>query len=917
MPHCRFRFGAARLTGATLDSNLFRFIWRHSRRDQLLILGVILVSLPFYWAALDIPKLIVNDALQGRAFKGGQTTAKLFNWSISLPEFLGGGRFVLSNGLDLDQVSYLLALSFLFLAFVVINGAFKYVINIAKGVLGERMLRRMRFELFSTLLRFRPEDIRAVKPAEAASIIKDEIEPIGGFVGDAFIQPAFLGTQALTALAFILTQSMWLGTIALGIILVQAFVIPRLRRRQLELTRERQIASRKLAGRVGEIVEGAPAVHIHGTAAYNEAEIGQRLGQLFSIRVDLFKRKFAVKYLNNFLAQITPFFFYSVGGYLALKGSLDIGQLVAVIAAYRDLPPPIKELIDWDQERADVLVKYQQIVAQFSPDRLMPQPVESADVAKAPHANTPIVLDALRVLDRRGTALLETTTVTIPRPAHIALIGASGSGRDIVAKVLGRQITEVQGAARIGTHDILKMPEELASRIIAYAGTEPTLFSGSVRENVTFSLLRSPPPVRDSAMSAAEALRQAESVRSGNPVASPDDDWIDYTAAGVSGPDQLDEAILASLRATGLADEIYRFGLLGTLPKGADPAAAERFVAARRAIREKLKDKSLVRLVEPFDPASYNGNASIGENLLFGVPVGEQLSVGRLATDPYAKMILEAEALTQPLVEIGFKIAETTLDIFKDLPPGHPLFERYALIRADEFADFQRLLDQLKGRDAAARMSHEGRTRLITLALGYIEPRHRLGLVDDDFMQRMVRTRQSFRRYLPRDYEAHIEFYDPDAYMPAAPIRDNLLFGRISFGQSNADQRVSEAMRSTLQEVGIEKVIYRLGLEFDVGPGGKMLFAPQRTAVNLARCLVKRPDVFIIDGALSTFGSAEAAELMRRIREQMSGRSVIATVSDIADAQGFDRALTFEGVRLAYNPANNAGAGARGEVAAS
>ena len=28
-------------------------------------------------------------------------------------------------------------------------------------------------------------------------MIKDEVEPIGGFIGDAYIQPAFLATQAL------------------------------------------------------------------------------------------------------------------------------------------------------------------------------------------------------------------------------------------------------------------------------------------------------------------------------------------------------------------------------------------------------------------------------------------------------------------------------------------------------------------------------------------------------------------------------------------------------------------------------------------------------------------------------------------------------------------------------------------------
>ena len=47
-------------------------------------------------------------------------------------------------------------------------------------------------------------------------MIKDEVEPIGGFIGDAFITPMFLGVQALTALIFIMMQNFWLGLIALG-----------------------------------------------------------------------------------------------------------------------------------------------------------------------------------------------------------------------------------------------------------------------------------------------------------------------------------------------------------------------------------------------------------------------------------------------------------------------------------------------------------------------------------------------------------------------------------------------------------------------------------------------------------------------------------------------------------------------------
>jgi putative ABC transport system ATP-binding protein len=887
---------------ATLDSNLFRFIWRHSRRDQIVILCVIFASLPFYWISLDIPKRIVNDALLGRAFKDGQMTATLFDWSLELPDWLGGG-LSLGGGFQFEQMDYLFVLSGLFLLLVVINGAFKYVINISKGVLGERMLRRMRFILFATLLKFKPEEVRAVKPAEISSMIKDEVEPIGEFVGDAFILPVFLGTQALTALLFIMAQNVWLGLVALGIILVQAFVIPYLRREQLRLTSLRQIASRKFAGRIGEIVEGAPAVHIHGTAAYNEAEIGGRLGDLFRIRVDLFKRKFAVKYLNNFLAQITPFFFYSIGGYFALKGSLDIGQLVAVIAAYRDLPPPIKELIDWDQARADVTIKYQQVVSQFSAERLTQAAHGNGASDTVPSPQAPISIDSLRVVDRRGNALLENMTTTIECPAHVALVGASGSGRDILAKVLGRQITEYRGAVRFGGIELNSLADGAASRLIAYAGAEPPLFSGTIRDNVLYSLRRHAPALsEDGADSPAERWRRVEALRSGNPIASVDGDWIDYALAGVSGPDQLDDVLLDVLRTTGMYEEVYQFGLLGKLPADCDPDLIDCFIAGRRAIRTALSQKELRKLVEPFDPGAYNTNATIGENLLFGVLVGNQLTAAQMAANSYLRSILDAEALVEPLTEIGLKIAETTLDTFKGLPPGHPLFERYSLIRTEELQDFQRLVETPQSRGALRSIASEDRSKLISLALDYVEPRHRLGLIDPAFRSRVLRARATFRGHLPGEYAERIEFYDPDRIMMAAPIRDNLLFGRIAFGVAGAEKQVRHVALAALADLGLDKIIHRLGLDYEVGPGGKLLFAPQRAAINLARCLIKRPEVLIVDGALAVFGPSEAKVIMDRIRSKMAGRTVMVTLADSKDAADFDQVLAFDGVRLSFEP---------------
>ncbi|MEJ2014185.1 MAG: hypothetical protein P8X61_00905 [Limibacillus sp.] len=153
-----------------LETSLFRYIWRNSKKEQIVILAMVLISLPFYYISLDLPKQIVNDGIQGQGFTSPGSTQSYFG--ITLP--IGDG-ITLFQGFDLEQQGALLSLSFAFLSLVVVNGLFKFVINTRKGRLGERMLRRLRFQLTDRLLRFPLPYLRRVKQAEAATMIKDEV----------------------------------------------------------------------------------------------------------------------------------------------------------------------------------------------------------------------------------------------------------------------------------------------------------------------------------------------------------------------------------------------------------------------------------------------------------------------------------------------------------------------------------------------------------------------------------------------------------------------------------------------------------------------------------------------------------------------------------------------------------------------
>ncbi|WP_346908810.1 ABC transporter ATP-binding protein [uncultured Roseibium sp.] len=359
-----------------------------------------------------------------------------------------------------------------------------------KGRLGERMLRRLRFDLFQRVLRFRLPHFRKVSSGEIIPMITAEVEDVGGFIGEAIALPAYQGGMLVVQLGFIFMQDPLLGLAAISSYPIQGYVIPKLQRKVVLLARKRVKNVRLISDKIGESISGVPEIHANDTSAWHSADFSDRLYENFKLRYEIFNRKYFIKFLNNFMNQLTPFFFYLIGGYLVIEGNMSIGALLAVIAAYKDLAGPWKELLAYYQIVADVDVKYQTVVENFDPPDIYPVERLTSDE----HIQLSGDLKLSNVSFSGGAAGQEVMDIsmTVPAGKSCAVIGQDGSGRSEVLQLAAGLVSPSSGRVEIGDQDLDRLTAATLGREIAYVGGAIHIWTGTIRDNLYYGLRHRP-----------------------------------------------------------------------------------------------------------------------------------------------------------------------------------------------------------------------------------------------------------------------------------------------------------------------------------------------------------------------------------------------------------------------------------------
>lgn len=792
---------------------LFSWVFQRYRGLQVLLLVMILATIFFRVFPLEMQKQIINSAIR-------------FKKMDALYLYCG-----------------------LYVGAVILAGAFKYMINVLQGYIGQKILLEMRAQIYDHILTLPLSFFRRTQPGMVIASLTSELSVIGEFMGGAIAIPIINVLTLLTFAGYLAYLNPLLAFVSFSVYPLEILAIPFLQTRFNRLNQTRIDLTRSMSNVIGEAVSGMH--EIHGNAGY-ELE-GRKLGRfarsLFTLRHRMNIIKFLIKFANNFFQSLGPFILFLLGGYLTIEGRLDLGALVAFLSAYEKLYDPWKELMDYYQDVQDCRVRYRRVMDTFDlkPEFQLAPPEERDPIHLTGQMD---VKDVTFSVDGR-IHILNQVSLSLEKGEQLALVGLSGSGKSTLAMVMGQLYSYNSGHLTVDGVELKTLCKVDVSHNIGYVAQHPFIFYGSLLDNLLY---------------ACRALDRT---------------------AGKTAPHQPDlDQILAMVTAVGLSEDILRFGLNTILSHDRHSAFARELIRVRQVFFQRWGSE-LADVVDFFHLDRFQVHSSIAANITFGYPNRPGFESDGLSGSTLLKRFLTDHTLTPDLIQFGATVARQTVSLLKGLEEDSFFFQA-SPIPAEEFEQYSDMVDRMN-RAGTGQFSRRDESDLLKLALRFIPAQHNMASIPPALESRILEARREFMERIGREDPKAFTFYCPTEYLYTQSILENVLFGHARVDHPLAMEDIRQKAVGLLEAENLLQEVMRAGLDFQVGSKGDRLSGGQKQKLALARALLKSPPILILDEATASLDNTSQAQVQELLNLQLKGKcTLIAVVHRLELVRNYD-----------------------------
>lgn len=258
-------------------------------------------------------------------------------------------RRIVDDAIAGSNLTLLFSLVAIYCCVVLVTGMLKLCLRLYEGWLSESAIRYCRSHLAGLYDKETGE--KSDDPGSAVSIIRAEIEQVGGFVGNGLSDPAGHVATMIAVLGYMIVVEPFIALCSMAFLLPQVLITPLLQRRVNNLTARRISGLRRLSTVL--TTTDPPGLDIR--------KLDRQSLVLFRNRMRIFLWKFAGKAVINFINALAPIAVLLTGGWMVIRGETELGVVVAFTTGFTQLADPMRAMIAYYRLASQTRVKHDKI----------------------------------------------------------------------------------------------------------------------------------------------------------------------------------------------------------------------------------------------------------------------------------------------------------------------------------------------------------------------------------------------------------------------------------------------------------------------------------------------------------------------------------------------------------------------------
>ena len=424
--------------------------------------------LVFIFAITSTVFMIVGPKLLGNA------TTKLFQGIVAKVAHVPGAAV---------DFTYIGRIAFILLGLYVLSSIFSFAQGYLMSGIAMKVTYTFRKNIVEKIKRMPLKYFDTKTHGEVLSLVTNDIDTISNTLAQNLSQIVTSVTTIIGVLVMMLTISWLMTLVALVILPISFGLISVVIRASQKYFKQQQVYLGHVDGHVEEMYSGHTVIK-----AFNGEE--KSIRKFDALNNELYGAGWKSQFLSGMLMPIITFVgnlsFVGVtilGGYLAVQGTISVGDILAFIQYIRSFTQPIAQVANIANVLQSTAAAAERVFEFLDADEEVKDPV---DAVKLREVKGNVTFKNVNFGYNSDRIIIHDFSADIQPGQKVALVGPTGAGKTTIVKLLMRFYDINSGSISIDGVDIRKFKREDLRSMFGMVLQDTWLFNGTIRDNIRY-----------------------------------------------------------------------------------------------------------------------------------------------------------------------------------------------------------------------------------------------------------------------------------------------------------------------------------------------------------------------------------------------------------------------------------------------